>query len=67
MTSVAAYDYRGQTVAFTGTRSGRMKKVGTLEFMSVSVCVRVGAHYFLCIECTDALVTFFDESWMYSS
>lgn len=28
MTSVAAYDYRGNTVAFTGTRSGRMKKVG---------------------------------------
>uniref|UniRef100_A0A673M6X3 Plexin A1a n=1 Tax=Sinocyclocheilus rhinocerous TaxID=307959 RepID=A0A673M6X3_9TELE len=27
MTSVAAYDYRGQTVAFTGTRSGRMKKI----------------------------------------
>uniref|UniRef100_A0A672MZF9 Plexin-A1 n=1 Tax=Sinocyclocheilus grahami TaxID=75366 RepID=A0A672MZF9_SINGR len=27
MTSVAAYDYSGQTVAFTGTRSGRMKKI----------------------------------------
>lgn len=27
MTSVAAYDYRGNTVAFTGTRSGRIKKV----------------------------------------
>ncbi|XP_077074737.1 plexin-A1 isoform X2 [Siphateles boraxobius] len=27
MTSVAAYDYRGHTVAFTGTRSGRMKKI----------------------------------------
>ncbi|KAJ8400690.1 hypothetical protein AAFF_G00394590 [Aldrovandia affinis] len=26
MTSVAAYDYRGNTVAFAGTRSGRMKK-----------------------------------------
>uniref|UniRef100_A0A8C5H3F0 Plexin-A1 n=1 Tax=Gouania willdenowi TaxID=441366 RepID=A0A8C5H3F0_GOUWI len=30
MTSVAAYDYRGHTVVFTGTRSGRMKKVGLL-------------------------------------
>lgn len=28
MTSVAVYDYRGHTVAFTGTRGGRMKKVG---------------------------------------
>uniref|UniRef100_A0A8C9VCC8 Plexin-A1 n=1 Tax=Scleropages formosus TaxID=113540 RepID=A0A8C9VCC8_SCLFO len=28
MTSVAAYDYRGNTVVFAGTRSGRMKKVG---------------------------------------
>ncbi|XP_072222782.1 plexin-A1-like isoform X1 [Leuresthes tenuis] len=27
MTSVAAYDYRGNTVVFTGTRSGRMKKI----------------------------------------
>ncbi|XP_051962404.1 plexin-A1-like [Xyrauchen texanus] len=27
MTSVTAYDYRGQTVAFTGTRSGKMKKI----------------------------------------
>ncbi|KAJ8016689.1 hypothetical protein DPEC_G00009860 [Dallia pectoralis] len=27
MTSVAAYDYHGHTVAFTGTRSGRIKKV----------------------------------------
>ncbi|XP_054655403.1 plexin-A1-like isoform X2 [Dunckerocampus dactyliophorus] len=27
MTSVAAYDYRGHTVAFMGTRSGRMKKI----------------------------------------
>ncbi|KPP79975.1 plexin-A1-like [Scleropages formosus] len=26
MTSVAAYDYRGNTVVFAGTRSGRMKK-----------------------------------------
>ena len=33
MTSVAAYDYRGHTVAFTGTRSGRMKKVGIHECM----------------------------------
>ncbi|KAM4562669.1 plexin-A1-like isoform 1-T2 [Odontesthes bonariensis] len=27
MTSVAAYDYRGNSVVFTGTRSGRMKKI----------------------------------------
>lgn len=27
MTSVAAYDYRGHTVVFAGTRSGRIKKV----------------------------------------
>uniref|UniRef100_A0AAR2JT71 Plexin-A1 n=1 Tax=Pygocentrus nattereri TaxID=42514 RepID=A0AAR2JT71_PYGNA len=27
MTSVAAYDYRGNTVVFTGTRTGRLKKV----------------------------------------
>ncbi|XP_029689781.1 plexin-A1-like isoform X2 [Takifugu rubripes] len=27
MTSVAAYNYRGHTVAFTGTRSGRMRKI----------------------------------------
>uniref|UniRef100_A0A3B3C5S2 Plexin A1a n=1 Tax=Oryzias melastigma TaxID=30732 RepID=A0A3B3C5S2_ORYME len=27
MTSIAAYDYRGNTVAFTGTRSGRIKKI----------------------------------------
>lgn len=36
MTSVAAYDYCGHTVAFTGTRSGRMKKVG---FECVCLCV----------------------------
>ncbi|XP_033942765.1 plexin-A1 isoform X2 [Pseudochaenichthys georgianus] len=27
MTSVMAYDYRGHTVAFTGTRSGRIRKI----------------------------------------
>ncbi|EMP35610.1 Plexin-A1, partial [Chelonia mydas] len=27
MTSVAAYDYRGHTVVFAGTRSGRIKKI----------------------------------------
>ncbi|XP_063797281.1 plexin-A1 isoform X2 [Pseudophryne corroboree] len=27
MTSVAAYDYRGHTVVFAGTRSGRLKKI----------------------------------------
>ena len=28
MTSVAAYDYHGNTVAFAGTRNGHLKKVG---------------------------------------
>lgn len=28
MTSVAAYDYRGNTVVFVGTRNGKLKKVG---------------------------------------
>lgn len=27
LTAVAAYDYRGRTVVFTGTRSGRIRKV----------------------------------------
>lgn len=36
MTSVAAYNYRGHTVAFTGTRKGRMRKVGILR---VHVCM----------------------------
>uniref|UniRef100_A0A8C3V379 Plexin-A1 n=1 Tax=Catharus ustulatus TaxID=91951 RepID=A0A8C3V379_CATUS len=31
MTSVAAYDYRGQTVVFAGTRSGKIKKVGNVS------------------------------------
>uniref|UniRef100_A0A671R0E5 Plexin A1 n=1 Tax=Sinocyclocheilus anshuiensis TaxID=1608454 RepID=A0A671R0E5_9TELE len=31
MTSVAAYDYRGNTVVFTGTRNGRMKKVSLVD------------------------------------
>lgn len=35
MTSVAAYDYRGQTVVFAGTRSGKIKKVGKLSVMPV--------------------------------
>lgn len=30
MTSVAAYDYRGNTVAFVGTRNGKLKKVGVV-------------------------------------
>lgn len=33
MTSVAAYDYRGQTVVFAGTRSGKIKKVGKPSVM----------------------------------
>uniref|UniRef100_A0A8C1NGW5 Plexin A1 n=1 Tax=Cyprinus carpio TaxID=7962 RepID=A0A8C1NGW5_CYPCA len=31
MTSVAAYDYRGNTVVFAGTRNGRMKKVSIVD------------------------------------
>lgn len=27
LTAVAAYDYRGRTVVFAGTRSGRIRKV----------------------------------------
>lgn len=34
MTSVAAYDYRGNTVAFVGTRTGKLKKVGFTVFVS---------------------------------
>ncbi|XP_031726702.1 plexin-A1-like [Anarrhichthys ocellatus] len=33
MTSVAAYDYRGNTVAFVGTRNGKLKKVGMILFL----------------------------------
>lgn len=29
LTAVAAYDYRGRTVVFVGTRSGRIRKVST--------------------------------------
>lgn len=32
MTSVAAYDYRGNTVAFVGTRNGKLKKVGMILY-----------------------------------
>lgn len=39
MTSVAAYNYRGHTVAFAGTRGGRMKKVGA----AAAVLFRVGS------------------------
>ena len=40
MTSVAAYAYSGHTVAFTGTRTGRLKKVGppTRETWGWGVC-----------------------------
>uniref|UniRef100_A0A673LYT3 Plexin-A1 n=1 Tax=Sinocyclocheilus rhinocerous TaxID=307959 RepID=A0A673LYT3_9TELE len=31
MTSVAAYDYRGNTVVFAGTHNGRMKKVSLVD------------------------------------
>lgn len=37
MTSVAAYDYRGNTVAFVGTRTGKLKKVGSVVFMSTGL------------------------------
>lgn len=32
MTSVAAYDYRSNTVAFVGTRNGKLKKVSGFVF-----------------------------------
>lgn len=32
MTSVAAYDYRSNTVAFVGTRNGKLKKVSGFYF-----------------------------------
>ncbi|KAI4824518.1 hypothetical protein KUCAC02_013022 [Chaenocephalus aceratus] len=35
MTSVMAYDYRGHTVAFTGTRSGRIRKMICVGLWSV--------------------------------
>uniref|UniRef100_A0A8C2TZT7 Plexin-A1 n=1 Tax=Coturnix japonica TaxID=93934 RepID=A0A8C2TZT7_COTJA len=35
MTSVAAYDYRGQTVVFAGTRSGKIKKHQALQYENV--------------------------------
>ncbi|CDQ84093.1 unnamed protein product [Oncorhynchus mykiss] len=41
MTSVAAYEYRGHTVAFAGTRSGRIKKVGHWWILCVCVCTCV--------------------------
>ncbi|KAM6977763.1 plexin-A1-like [Aplochiton taeniatus] len=43
MTSVAAYDYRGHTVAFTGTRSGRMKKVTRVPVESCEQYTSCGA------------------------
>lgn len=36
MTSVAAYDYRSNTVAFVGTRNGKLKKV-SVSFRAVCV------------------------------
>lgn len=56
MTSVAAYDYRGNTVVFAGTRNGRMKKVRILESQilcfSDTVCallVSCGVFFFFLI------------------
>ena len=43
MTSVAAYDYHGNTVAFVGTRNGKMKKVGTTKWLLVEGTVRVAS------------------------
>uniref|UniRef100_A0AAR2K846 Plexin-A1 n=1 Tax=Pygocentrus nattereri TaxID=42514 RepID=A0AAR2K846_PYGNA len=37
ITSVAAYDYRGHTVTFVGTHSGRVKKVGDLSVTSTGL------------------------------
>uniref|UniRef100_A0A8C1IRI2 Plexin-A1 n=1 Tax=Cyprinus carpio TaxID=7962 RepID=A0A8C1IRI2_CYPCA len=44
MTSVAAYDYRGHTVAFTGTRGGSMKKVShfVCQYSSCNECLASG-------------------------
>lgn len=41
MTSVAAYDYRGNTVAFVGTRNGKLKKVGITFFLGYICQIKV--------------------------
>ncbi|TKS77099.1 Plexin-A1 Semaphorin receptor NOV [Collichthys lucidus] len=48
MTSVAAYDYRGHTVAFTGTRSGRMKKQILDDIPLIGIPFPLSRHVFLC-------------------
>lgn len=35
LTAVAAYDYRGRTVVFAGTRSGRIRKVRARDWRAV--------------------------------
>lgn len=58
MTSVAAYDYRGNTVAFVGSRNGKLKKVGLL------VCVCVVFLKFLFYFFLSMLVFLFHLNWM---
>ncbi|KAM7410865.1 hypothetical protein PAMA_021026 [Pampus argenteus] len=48
MTSVAAYDYRGHTVAFTGTRSGRMKKQILDDIPLIGIPFPLSRRPFLC-------------------
>lgn len=60
MTSVAAYDYRGNTVAFVGSRNGKLKKVGLL----VCVCVCVVFLKFLFYFFLSMLIFLFHLNWM---
>lgn len=43
LTAVAAYDYRGRTVVFTGTRSGRIRKVRPTDGSKVMRRMELGA------------------------
>lgn len=43
LTAVAAYDYRGRTVVFTGTRSGRIRKVRPRDGSKVMRWIELGA------------------------
>ncbi|RXN10071.1 plexin-A1-like isoform X1 [Labeo rohita] len=54
MTSVAAYDYRGHTVAFTGTRSGRMKKMPTEDVTSYIPGILFASFRHSCVQCNCA-------------
>lgn len=67
MTSVAAYNYRGHTVAFTGTRSGRIKKVGFVE-RCVLVCELsslFSVEAVLLLVCETHAKSICNDSWMY--